>query len=391
MRRIPILFALCIVACGGEDAVDSITTTVDSAGIALTDVTAFDAERLPAWQLEQEPALVIGTAEGAAGHDLFGVSSAARAPDGHIAIADFSQQVRIFDADGRLVGTRGRRGQGPGEFQALSWTSWRGDSLVAYDPSARRLTVFLGDSVVREQTLALPGTPSFPEMIGVLDNGAVVAYPGFDRVFGRGERRDTIPYLLYRSDAAAADTIGRYAGTERFFAQTTDMAMQREVLFGRNAYAAARGGTIAAGASDTLAIDMFDETGALRRRVRLHAAPRAVTRDEAARARADLSANVPAQMRAAYETAMQDLPERASYPASTALHVDAGGAVWVRGSHASGETTVHWLVIAPDGTPAAHVTMPVSLQVLEIGADYVLGRIRSDEGVETVVQYRLGR
>src|SRR5438045_6555154 len=49
---------------------------------------------------------------------------------GEMAVAiSKDQQLRFYDAGGKKLGTFGRSGAGPGEFQQLNWLSWTADKL----------------------------------------------------------------------------------------------------------------------------------------------------------------------------------------------------------------------------------------------------------------------
>jgi hypothetical protein len=49
-----------------------------------------------------------------------------------------------------------------------------------------------------------------------------------------------------------------------------------------------------------------------------------------------------------------------------------------------------WVVFSPDGEQAlARATLPASLELMEIGNDWVLGVERDDLGVESMVLYHL--
>ena len=93
------------------------------------------------WVLQEE--LRIGTLDGT-GPDMFG------------AITDFevdrygrfwlfegqTQEIRVFDSDGRFVRTVGRQGEGPGEFNRVIGMTWGpDDNLWIVDPSNNRLSV----------------------------------------------------------------------------------------------------------------------------------------------------------------------------------------------------------------------------------------------------------
>ncbi len=54
-----------------------------------------------------------------------------------------TQEIRVFDADGRFIRRFGRGGEGPGEFQRLGGVVWhRSGALLAMDVDARRITAF---------------------------------------------------------------------------------------------------------------------------------------------------------------------------------------------------------------------------------------------------------
>ena len=53
--------------------------------------------------------------------------------------------IRFFDASGKSLGSFGRKGQGPGEFQTTGRLSWAGDTLVVSDVSTRRYTLISSD------------------------------------------------------------------------------------------------------------------------------------------------------------------------------------------------------------------------------------------------------
>ena len=94
------------------------------------------------WRVVEE--LRIGSATGD-GPDLFGsVTSFTVDPAGRVWVLDGqSQDLRVFDGDGKHVRTVGRRGGGPGEFaQALKVEMGPRGNVWVMDPSNNRLSVF---------------------------------------------------------------------------------------------------------------------------------------------------------------------------------------------------------------------------------------------------------
>ncbi|MCA9739034.1 MAG: hypothetical protein R3E98_08090 [Gemmatimonadota bacterium] len=99
------------------------------------------------WRVASEPLLTVGAVDGPSETLLSRVADARLLPDGGVAVADGgSSSIRIFDADGRLRTTRGRAGEGPGEFASLSALHlYSPDTLVAWDSRLSRLTLFPPD------------------------------------------------------------------------------------------------------------------------------------------------------------------------------------------------------------------------------------------------------
>jgi hypothetical protein len=74
--------------------------------------------------------------------------------DGVIAVAQPQDNaVRFFDPAGRSVGSVGRAGDGPGEFRALSYGGWVGDTLWVYDGRLSRMTFIGPERQVLRSTL----------------------------------------------------------------------------------------------------------------------------------------------------------------------------------------------------------------------------------------------
>ncbi len=103
-------------------------------------------------------------------------------PNGHVAVTDISDKnLKIYDPEGHRIGTVGRVGQGPGEFVALMTAQSYRDSLVGYDLTGRRLSIF--DSSGRfARAMALgPRYGGTPFHIRVVDDSLfllIAAVPG---------------------------------------------------------------------------------------------------------------------------------------------------------------------------------------------------------------------
>jgi len=85
-------------------------------------------------------------------------------------------------------------------------------------------------------------------------------------------------------------------------------------------------------------------------------------------------------------------PPPAAYPAfAPSIRVDSDLNLWVKESGQPGDLRSPWSVSSPAGEFLGLVGMPPAIEVLEIGADYVLGLHRDELGVEYVQYFRLHR
>jgi hypothetical protein len=188
--------------------------------VALVAFTACDRgapgdqglDGLPVWDLAEERRL------GHRDDPNLGFSRVGQihvAPDGRTYVLDAQElQVRVFDPDGRLVASIGRRGSGPGEFQFPRAFGLLGDTLWVNDLMNQRLTFFsrsgellgtvpsrgvpidVGDPPVR-----LTAHPSLPLPDGTFANSYLFPARGTPTSLD-------VPRLRFRAEGETADTVG---------------------------------------------------------------------------------------------------------------------------------------------------------------------------------------
>ena len=93
------------------------------------------------------------------------------------------------------------------------------------------------------------------------------------------------------------------------------------------------------------------------------------------------------RLRRSMEENSEHLPP--AFRAHGVLKVDALHLLWVEEYRIPGETTHVWSVFDREGVRLARVTLPMPMEVLEIGEDYVMGRVEDESGVEYVRLFRL--
>ena len=162
------------------------------------------------------------------GHEGFtSVASIRELKDGRVLVTEPGlHRLSVVDFARSLVTAVGRRGQGPGEYEAPARLyALAGDSTILTDFVTRRWFVLLGARIVE----TLPATVSVPRLLGPSLSGAdttgrVVGVEGYSythvQVPGLSGTADSLRVYLVRRALSAGphviDTIGRLGGRGRF-------------------------------------------------------------------------------------------------------------------------------------------------------------------------------
>ena len=393
------LLSLGVSGCSSQSGSGlPLWTERDSAGVRI--VENRDAAGLSdgGFSLSAEPTLSIGTVADDPDYQLFQVSGGVRLPDGRIAIANGgSQEVRVYDATGTLVASHGGRGSGPGEFERPRLVGrFGGDSLIVYDGGLRRASVLhADDGFVRSFPL--------PEEAGGFAVGRGVFADG-TQVFGGGlsfSSRDGFPEGVFQHDSryGAVGREGRlsadYGGwpASEMFGRTREDGFTARVLpFGSGTVLAVGPDRLWMGNSERFEIRGLAPDGRLTHVVRLDRLLRAVTDADIDQYKVDEleDADTPDERRA-FEMLMLEMPVPEVFPAFGVMAVDALGHLWVQDYAGPRVRRPKWTVFDPDGRLVGNVQTPDRVQILEIGDDYVLGRLSDELDVEYVQLWSLTR
>jgi hypothetical protein len=326
-----------------------------------------------------------------------------------------ARSIVLLDSLGRGITRYGRTGQGPGEFQSLAHTlAWLGDSLLAFDSRAARLTAF--DRTGRPALLRdwPGGTPMPARIIGgrnaahglnirtvfeggppTIRAGQPITSVGVVNVVRIG--RDGSASVL----TAVSDTVrGRVA--MQCAAPASDILPFVELPF-RNPlplHAVTPAGEIVRGHLDKYQIDLLEAaTGRVLRSITRQVASRALT--DADLARTMEGAELLSSEREGGGKLIVSASTRTACPIYAALPktgpplrsvtADDAGRIWVESVHPSqpGQHLLH--VYDPNGRLTAEAVMPQRDARI---APYVRGNslylVQVDDlGVQSIAIYRL--
>ncbi|MEX2466240.1 MAG: hypothetical protein WD995_04985, partial [Gemmatimonadota bacterium] len=127
----------------------------------------------PSWTVAGTPTLQIGEQDGDARYLFDRITAVRLLPGGGVVVADRGRAaVSVYGGEGTHVATMGREGQGPGEFE---WISYLGvlapDTILVYDSSLYRATRFLLDGTFVDSRPIRPEGGAPEVYVGTYANG----------------------------------------------------------------------------------------------------------------------------------------------------------------------------------------------------------------------------
>lgn len=380
--------------------------TRDSAGARIIEnaKAAFPANSL---RLSASPMLSIGT-DSAPEYQLGRVQSVTRLADGSVLVSNgATQELRVFDRNGRHVRSFGGKGTAPGQFTQMSVARViRGDTIVVGD-GMRTMSDFTADGrFLRRSTYpaaaAAPDQrPNFQILLATLRNGSRL-YASFPRQAARaaGTRwADSTPMCL----VSRGDTVIKELGPLAYIELTTDGKETSAPWLGAIGAFAGGAANLYMGYGDRYAIQVYDARGNLVRIIKRAWTPVVVTPADWERwviewSKLWVEGTGDARAKKVQEVRDSDYAE--TLPAFSEMIEDAAGRLWVRDAQLEAsigagsfldvsELPSQWSVFDTNGRWLTQVTMPAQFRAYDIGTDYVAGSLRRPGKRPLAVVYRL--
>jgi hypothetical protein len=297
--------------------------------------------------------------------------------------------VRVFAADGTPVRTLGRKGGGPGEFRFLENAGFRDDAFWAEIP----VSVFGPDGKV------IPTPPvTRPNVTGYFRESVLALLPDGDRITSvfitgsewhdllrvdpRGAVRSTFidhrtPWSFGHPWTAAHDQIFGFG----FDLNETIVSVSVDGEWLSFVNAPVYGDSVG-NASVTLRRSSGSVAYSRRVPIVLHPIPKAevdtalafalrMERDPAERAR------------------ITSAPRPVYYPPLQSVQVARDGSLLMVFHSDSDDRQL--LLLSPDGTPRATIRIPKDVEIRQVEGDLMWGIERNNDGIESIVRYRIHR
>jgi hypothetical protein len=397
-RQILVATAAILASCSSRDVIDSVPAYAerDSAGITIVE------NRLEAapggWEISTTPSLATGGLDAPENEQLFRLTGAVRLADGRIALSNSGTgEIRILGADGALLATHGRLGDGPGEFQDARLLGVLGtDSLLVWDQDLQRVSlVHAEDGFARSRQVEWTGA-GFPVARGMMADGSVLIGGGMSFSSEAGFPTGVIrPESTFGwADPGGREVhIGDFVAAEMFARADAGSFMARGLPFGRSSVAAAAPAGAWIGGGEAFEFAYYGQSGALERIFRVDAAPERVTDahlEDYIQQAVDEETD-DENRRREIRALIREMPIPERFPAYQAALVDSEGDVWVQDYGNSDDEAAFWTVFDSDGRIVGRLQGPARTRFLRIGPDYVLGQTTDEFDVESLTLWSLAR
>ena len=387
-RTVPLVVAVA-AGCAGSDTGARWTTT-DSAGIEIVSSTGTP----PRWDLDPEPLLQLGSMDAPGPMQFYRVVDVELLPDGGLVVAnEGSEELRVFAADGAFLGSAGREGHGPDEFDGLAMVESYGDSLMTWDEGNQRISVrSLDGRLVR--TFQLEWFDGILSPVDLLGGTGIAGQTGIlartarymSQLRGTGFVVDTALVSVYAMDGALVDSLVRVPHNARAVMRVGDLQTTLGLPYTAHAAIAGtnRGFCHAFGVEPV--IRCRDRAG-LRRLIRLDLPHRPLTESDIDRFWSEALETTNERRRSALNRMRDAMPFPDAFPAFAQLVRDDDGRLWARRYRATADEQEDWLVLE-DGRWIARVASPIGFRVMDVRGDRLAGVWQDSLDVEFVRVYR---
>lgn len=406
-----------LFACSSEipPSPDSAPGTVvrDSAGVRIVENARPSMGDSLHWRVGADPLFVIRSYDGGPENRLLDPTSIDVDSRGRIIVGDGNQvgwdAILVYDSLGRFQFQAGGEGEGPGEFGQLWWaSSYRGDSLVAFDMVGDQTSIFGPDGefsrLVRLPTLDHPSPPkgTFGFTAGVdaaYGDGHFLAYPFGVLNIGGGEGPAWYEHVLLRLDpeGEVADTLGTFSFSKAYWSGTE----QEQLWLSPWAQSAVSDSKLYFGAGEDFEIRRYDSGGRLDLIVRRRSEDRLVTdeiRDivlERYITRMRASPHISPGRLGQMERDLGQARFAEISPAFSGMLLDTEGYLWVQEfgspSTAEGPASFTWSVFDSDGIWEGDLETPPGFVLKKVTATRLLGFVTNELDVTEIYVFTLDR
>ena len=380
-----LLVLATFLGCDSAEDAPYETLTWDSAGVTVVENRVSLSDLGTFAEFDPTPLVEIGVESGNGAQEFGRISEARLVGEGRILIADSQGRViREFALHGSLVWSFGRGGEGPWEFRGLSEVEvTEGDSVRVFDRSNRRITVIDPDGQPIRTTPVEPVREKSPSSLQFTATGLLIlplSAPSNNPPMSSELEltRDSLVLLLVDPEVGQLAEFGTFLRSEALQTSSQQGGMYQvfsmPIQFGRSTDWASARDRVFIGTNDSFEILAFDNSGTLKRVIRVPSLTLPLTDEEIEHQRAFLISDrgsTPEAHRRADEMLSRDLlpPVR---PAFSQLMHDGDGRLWVGEYSPRPEVRSLWYVFRETGELLGSVRLPPGSVLHDVAGDLVL-------------------
>lgn len=394
----PVHILVVLLLHGCSDSASGPSTVVhDSAGVRVVESIRGGWTDEIGWRVDPRPFRTIGRVEGESPYVLHRVRGAVMLADGRVLLADAgSLEIRLFDPAGAFVRSFGRQGSGPGEFSDIAMlTRFGSDSLLIFDRDLQRVTIVSADlqGVARVSPIAGVEGVGRPTVRAALPDGSLIGRANAPSGSGGATSmwQDSVVVIRFAPDGSEPRVLFGTRGDDRYSLVENGTAMHNNHPLGRLTAFATDGQRLFVAAGGDIGFDVYSAAGALEQRFRINRPARPVDEQVIDDLTSSWQALDPDPSSSGeVEQFIRAMPMPSTLPGVDRIQVDASGHVWLRSFEVAQPEHATWYVFSADDTGyLGAVSLPGSLEVTDIGPDFVLGIGRTAVGAEQVQIFSL--
>lgn len=308
-----------------------------------------------------------------------------------VVIAYGPPALREFDGRGTYVRSLGKPGQGPGEFESLSWLTQHHDSVGVNDAGQRRISWFVDGWFVRQQLVAAPGeADNMPaSAIGMIDGSAIIMSQLLRGPLNEGLGRARHRILVVTGGTKRA-IAGEFDGNESFLRKmgATSVGISRPPI-GRQMVTAVGRAIFAVGDTDTGAITVFDRSATPVARFTVEETSRRITSADLQSRLDRLFGARPPATRATWEAQQREMVSTTQLPAFEALFFDDADNLWIGRYDRTQRGRPQWMAVSAAGTVSTNATLPPRCTAQGVRSRVLIAVCLDDDDRPSVALHRL--
>lgn len=342
------------------------------------------------WVPQDAPYGIIGTSSERDPNYLYRVVAAERLVDGRYLVAsEGTNDIRLYDQGGRLIRRAGREGDGPGEFRSVSSLAVA-DSIYVYDRALRRVTVY--DTALNFARTIDVRHLTHISRVGRSNGRWYAIREGEIQPGAAGDLRPSRAAVVALDDRLGVrDTIAVFPGTLTATFEVAGDVGARIAPFSPRTSVDVSGKCIVAVAGREARLDVYTLGGDRVLQILTADTPKSINGSDMEEWASMVLEGVPEPARMQLEPDFRRIPHPKHMPAYNDVLLAKDGYLWVQPFDPPKGEGRTWVVLQPGGIAVAKLELPVALNMLDAGSDYILGRYTGNGDREELRVYALHR